>query len=61
MRKSGAERRAKRVERARERALRLRWTRLYCRVYGAPSPTVALTWRNVVRTLAARGLEPRGV
>ncbi len=29
------EKRAKRVRKAHERRLRLRWTRLYCRVYGA--------------------------
>jgi hypothetical protein len=50
--------RERRAQRARERVLRVKWARAYCKVYGAPSVGIAATWRTMGHGLAARGLVP---
>ncbi len=58
MKRNGHERRSLRTQKGRERALRTTWARLYCKVYGPPSPVVAATWRTMCWRLAAGGHVP---
>lgn len=50
--------RRRRLDRARERVLRMKWARAYCKVYGAASPSTASTWRAIGQRLAAAGRVP---